>query len=176
MSRERICLRQQHVLAGLARAVEAGLELALAGGNDQHADVGLGSTGDHVGDIVLVARRVQHRVAVMLRAEIRATHLDSDALVMNRQMRSHLRTLLVVRVHDVGEEPALSVADLGLALVLLDGTLVDETRGVHDVAADGGLAGIDVADEDDVDVVARILLRNQLVEGVAGGLPMSRER
>jgi len=37
-------------------------------------------------------------------------------------------------------------------LELLDGTLVDTTALVDQVTSGGGLAGIDVADNDDVDV------------------------
>ena len=42
-------------------------------------------------------------------------------------------------------------------LELLDGTLVDTTALVDQVTSGGGLAGIDVADNDDVDVAALFL-------------------
>ena len=42
-------------------------------------------------------------------------------------------------------------------LELLDGTLVDTTALVDQVTSGGGLAGIDVADNDDVDVVTLFL-------------------
>ena len=41
----------------------------------------------------------------------------------------------------------------GFLLELLDGTLVDTTTLVDQVTSGGGLAGIDVADNDDVDVL-----------------------
>lgn len=46
---------------------------------------------------------------------------------------------------------------LTLLLELLDGTLVDTTALVDQVTSGGRLAGIDVADNDDVDVVLLFL-------------------
>ena len=83
---------------------------------------------------------------------------------VQRTLQSDLGALLVVRVHDVRKEPALAVAQLRLALEFLDGALVHHARCVHDVAADGGLASVDMTDEHDVDVLAGILLGNKLVE------------
>ena len=79
-------------------------------------------------------------------------------------LHSDLGALFVVRVHDVRQEPALAVTQLRFALELLDGALVHHARCEHDVTADGGLAGVDMADEHDIDVLAGIFLGNELVE------------
>ena len=55
-------LGEQRVLARLAAAVEARLELALARRDDEDADVGLARARNHVGNVVLVAGRVEDRV------------------------------------------------------------------------------------------------------------------
>eukprot|EP00964_Phaeocystis_antarctica_P058131 scaffold34460_cov39-Phaeocystis_antarctica.AAC.1 len=55
-------LGQHRVLARLPAAVEAGLELALACGDNEHAYIGLARARDHVGHVVLVAGRVEDGV------------------------------------------------------------------------------------------------------------------
>ena len=51
----------------------------------------------------------------------------------------------------------------GFLLELLDGTLVDTTTLVDQVTSGGGLAGIDVADNDDVDVGLLFLTVKQVI-------------
>ena len=57
---------------------------------------------------------------------------------------------------EVVEDPGVlerALADLvGLLLHLLDGTLVDATALVDEVSGSRGLAGVDMADDDEVDV------------------------
>ena len=82
----------------------------------------------------------------------------------------YLRSLLVVGVHDVRQEPTLAVTQLRLALELLDGTLVHHPRGVHDGAADRRRTRIYMADEHHVDVVARVFLSDNLLHCICGSL------
>mmetsp|Transcript_15384 Transcript_15384/g.53432 ORF Transcript_15384/g.53432 Transcript_15384/m.53432 type:complete len:270 (-) Transcript_15384:231-1040(-) len=145
-------LRKHSVLASLAAALKARLELALASADDENAGVRLRRTLDHVGHVVLVAWRVQHRETLLGRLEVGTADLDGLAL----------RSLLLVGVHDEGEEPALAVALLRLALELLDGSAVDHTRQVQDVARQRRLSGVNVADEHNVEVVARVVLVDHL--------------
>lgn len=70
----------------------------------------------------------------------------------NRLRKTHLLTLLTGRVESPREVPTLTTGLLGLALVLLERPLVDHAAQVEDVAAHGRLAGVDVADKDNVDV------------------------
>ena len=90
-----------------------------------------------------MARRVEDRVPPRARlVEVRAPDLDGLAL----------RALLWSRVEGPGEVPRVPSRFFGLALVFFHGALVDHAGEVEDVAAHGGLAGVDVADEDDVQV------------------------
>mmetsp|Transcript_6752 Transcript_6752/g.23574 ORF Transcript_6752/g.23574 Transcript_6752/m.23574 type:complete len:212 (-) Transcript_6752:84-719(-) len=104
-------------------------------------------------------RRVQHGVTLLLRLEVGAADLD----------RLSLGTLLLVGVHDVSHVPALAVLLLSLALVFLDRAVIHGARGEEDLATDGGLASIDVADEDKVEVLPVI------VEVLLGGGGVLRE-
>ena len=103
------------MLACLAAPLEAGLELAFPRRDDQHAHVRLRGARDHVRHVVLVPRRVEHGVPLLLRLEVRASNLD----------RLTFRPLLLVGVHDVRHVPRLAVLVLRLGLVLFDGSVVD---------------------------------------------------
>mmetsp|Transcript_128191 Transcript_128191/g.358878 ORF Transcript_128191/g.358878 Transcript_128191/m.358878 type:complete len:668 (+) Transcript_128191:1274-3277(+) len=147
------------MLASLTASLEARLELALPGGDDENADVSLGRAADHVRHVGLVAGGVQDGESSVRRLEVRAPDLH----------RLAFRLLLVARVHDIGEKPTLAVLVLGLLHVLLDGSLVDAAGQVQDVAARRGLPGIDVADEHDVQMRPRVRLRH-LALALLGGL------
>ena len=99
----------------LAAPLEARLELASPSRNNQNPDVGLRRATDHMRDVVLVARRVEDRVALRLGLEGRPTDL----------YRFTFRTLLFVRVHDKREEPRLAVALLRFSFVLFYGSLIN---------------------------------------------------
>jgi hypothetical protein len=131
------------VLARLAAALKARLELAFTGGDDEHGNVGLRGARDHARHERLVARRVEDGVAARGRLKVGAADLDGLALC----------ALLRCRVEGPGQVPALAAGLLGLALVLFHRALVDHTGQEEQVAAHGGLAGVDVADEDDVEVL-----------------------
>mmetsp|Transcript_77119 Transcript_77119/g.249644 ORF Transcript_77119/g.249644 Transcript_77119/m.249644 type:complete len:306 (+) Transcript_77119:1280-2197(+) len=134
------------MFARLTAALEARLELALAGRDDEHTDVGLRGTADHVRHIRLVAWRVEHREAAVRGLEGSAANLDGLALGL----------LLLAGVHDVGEEPTLAVLLLGLLHVLLDLSLVHAAAQEEDVTTSRGLAGIDVTNEHHVQVRPRV--------------------
>ena len=69
-----------------------------------------------------------------------------------------LGPLLLVGIHDEGEEPRLAVLLLGLLLILLDGARVHLPRAVEDLSAEGALARVDVPDEDQVEVLPLVAL------------------
>lgn len=58
-----------------------------------------------------------------------------------------LGLFLLANVHAVGEPPRVTAFVLGVTLVLLDHALVDATHEVHDLTGNGGLARINVANE-----------------------------
>ena len=68
------------MLAGLTRAVEARLEFTLTRGNDDNTSIGLGGTSDHVRDIVLMTRSIQHSEALVLGLEVSTTDFDGNTL------------------------------------------------------------------------------------------------
>eukprot|EP00955_Chlamydomonas_euryale_P032676 343670-Chlamydomonas_euryale.AAC.2 len=80
-------LGQLRVLARLAAALKAGLKLALARRDEQDRNVRLARALDHVGDIVLVAGRIQHCVALRCRLEVRTADLRAAAPVEARGRR-----------------------------------------------------------------------------------------
>ena len=77
---QRICLGEKDVLAGLARAVEARFKLTLTGGDDDNTSVGLGSTGNHVRNVVLVARGVEDGEALVLGLEVGTADFHGNTL------------------------------------------------------------------------------------------------
>mmetsp|Transcript_47661 Transcript_47661/g.107267 ORF Transcript_47661/g.107267 Transcript_47661/m.107267 type:complete len:420 (-) Transcript_47661:197-1456(-) len=117
-------LGQEGVLAGLAAALKAGLELALPSRDDEHADVGLGRAADHVGHVGLVPRSVQDSPPAVIGLKVSAADLN----------RLSLGLLLLVCVHDVRKEPALTILVLGLLLVFLYRPLIDAAAEIQDVA------------------------------------------
>ena len=153
-------LHQHGVLARLAAALEAGLELAFARGDDEDGEVCLTGAPDHVGHEGLVAGRVQDREVLLVCLEVRSAHLHRLALI----------PLLLVGVHAPGQVPGLSVLLLGFLLILLQCSLIHHICEVHQLAcedttinkqtsnlyasltSDGGLPGIDVTNEDNINM------------------------
>ena len=87
--------------------------------------------------------RAEDRVPPRARLEVRAPDLDGLSLC----------ALLRRAVEGPGEVPRVPSRFFGLALVFFHGALVDHAGEIEDVAAHGGLARVDVADEDDVEVL-----------------------
>jgi hypothetical protein len=118
---------EQHVLAGLRHR-------AVGGGNHQDRAVHLGGTGDHVLDVVRVARSVDVGVVTLLRLVLHVGDVDRDtALTL---FRSVVDLVEGARLVQVGE---LVVQNLG------------DRRGQC------GLAVVNVTDGPDVDVRLRPL-------------------
>mmetsp|Transcript_17299 Transcript_17299/g.56315 ORF Transcript_17299/g.56315 Transcript_17299/m.56315 type:complete len:515 (-) Transcript_17299:50-1594(-) len=134
--------REERVLARLAVLGDAGLEAAHGRVDHEDRDVRLGRARDHVLDEVAVAGRVDDREVELGRLELPEGDVDRDAaLALGLEVVEHPRVL----------EGRL--AELGRFLLeLLDGTLVDAAALVDQVAGGRRLAGIDVADDDEVDV------------------------
>jgi hypothetical protein len=133
---------KQGVLAGLAVLGDGTLETTSIGWDDEDGDIGLGGTGDHVLDEITVAWGIDDGEVELVRLELPQGDIDGDTAL----------TLGLEFVKDPGVLER-GLAHLGgLLLELLDGTLVDTTALVDEVASGGGLTGIDVADDDEVDV------------------------
>ena len=102
----------------------------------------LGGAGDHVLDKVTMSGSINDGDIVLGSLELPESDIDSDTSL----------TLGLQLVQDPGvlEGPLAGLG--GLLLELLDGSLVDTSALVDQMTSGGGLAGVDVADDDNVDV------------------------
>merc|ERR1719393_1201244 len=133
---------QQGVLSGLAVLGDAGLELTSSGGDDQHSAVSLGGTSDHVLDEVTMSGGIDDGHVVLGGLELPESDVNGDTtLTLGLQFVQHPGVL----------EGALAGL-LGLLLELLDGPLVDTSALVDQMTSGGGLAGVDVSNDNNVDV------------------------
>lgn len=150
-----LSLGEHGVLTGLAPLLETGLVLTLTGGDDENTNISLSRTTNHVGDIGLVAGRIENRVTALLGLEETSSYLDSLTL----------GTLLLGQIQSPGQIPSLTTEFLGLSLVLVQSSLVHHAGGVENGTTEGRLASINVADEDDVDVLLSVhFLQRGLVD------------
>ena len=102
----------------------------------------LGGTGDHVLDEVTMSGGVDDGHVVLGGLELPESDVDGDTtLTLGLQFVQHPGVL----------EGALAGL-LGLLLELLDGPLVNATALVDQMTSGGRLAGVDVADDNDVDM------------------------
>lgn len=113
------------------------------GGNHEEGDIGLGGTGDHVLDEVSVAGGIDDGVVVRVSVELLGGAGDGDTT----------GTLLLGLVHVEGEGERLLAQNLGLILELLHGTLIDATELEDQASGGGGLTGIDVAADNNGNVL-----------------------
>lgn len=136
-------LREDSVLTGLTTLLETSLVLALTGRDDEDTDIGLGGTANHGRYKVLVTRSIQNSVATLFSLEESTANLDGLSL----------GTLLASEIESPRQVPGLTALLLGLALELLHGTVVNHAGSVEDGASKGGLSSIDVANENQVNVL-----------------------
>lgn len=133
---------EQSVLTSLAILGDTSLELTSTASNDEDSAVGLGSSGDHVLDEVTVSGGINNSDIVLGGLELPEGDIDGDTtLTLGLELVKHPSIL----------EGALAKLSSFL-LELLDGTLVDTTALVDQVTGGGGFTGIDVTDDDDVNV------------------------
>lgn len=133
---------EESVLTSLAILGDTSLELTSTGGNDENGAIGLGSTSDHVLDEITVTGSINNSDVVLGGLELPESDIDGD-------------TTLTLGLELVKNPCVLegTLAEFGgFLLELLDGTLVDTTALVDQVTGGGRLAGVDVADNDHVNV------------------------
>jgi len=133
---------EESVLTSLAILGDTSLELTSTSGNDENGAVSLGSTSDHVLDEITMSRSVNDSNVVPGSLELPESDIDGN-------------TTLTLSLQFV-ENPCVlerTLAQFGSFLLeLLDGTLVNTSALVDQVTSGGRLAGIDMADNDDVDM------------------------
>jgi len=133
---------EKSMLTSLAILGDTSLELTSAGSNDEDSAVSLGGTRDHVLDEITVTWGINDGDIVLGGLELPEGDIDGDTtLTLGLELVEHPGVL----------EGALAQLG-GFLLELLDGTLVDTAALVDQVSGGGRLAGVDVADNDDVDM------------------------
>jgi len=133
---------EQSVLTSLAILGDTSLELTSTGGDDENSAIGLGGTSDHVLDEVTMAGGINDGDIVLGGLELPEGDIDGDTtLTLGLELVKNPRIL-------EGTLAELS----GFLLELLNGTAIDTTALVDEMTGSRRLAGVDVADDDDVDV------------------------
>jgi hypothetical protein len=138
---------EQSVLTSLAILGDTSLELTSTGSDNENSAVGLGSTSNHVLDEITVTGSINDSDMVLGSLELPESDINGDTTL----------TLGLELVKNPGILERTLAKFGGFLLKLLNGTLVDTTALVDQVTSGGGLAGIDVADNDDVDVSLLVL-------------------
>merc|ERR1719278_1935660 len=133
---------EQGVLTGLAVLGDTGLELASTGRYDKDTAIGLRCSCNHVLDEIPVAGGVDDGDVVLVGLELPESDVDSDTTL----------TLGLQLVQDPGVLEGALAHLLRLLLELLNGSLVDSSALVDKMSGGGGLAGVDMANDHDVDV------------------------
>jgi len=133
---------QQSMLTGLTILGDTGFEFTSSRGNDQDTTISLGGSCDHVLDEIPVSGSINDGDKELLGVKLPQSNVNGDTtLTLSLQLVQHPGVL----------EGSLAHL-LGFLLELLDGTLVDTTALIDQVTGGGGLAGVDVSNDDNVDV------------------------
>merc|ERR1712170_248805 len=133
---------EKSVLSGLTVLGDTGLELTDTGGDDEHGTIGLRGTGNHVLDEITVTWGVDDGDLVLVGLEFPEGDIDGDT--------SLSLGLQLVQNPSVFERTFTHFG--GFFLEFFDGSLVDTTTFVDQVTGGGGFTGIDVTDDNDVDM------------------------
>jgi len=133
---------KKSMLLGLAFSSPTTFESTRGRVNDEDGNVGLGGTSNHVLDEVTVTRGINDSERVLGGFELPESDINGDTTL----------TLGLEVIKDPG------VLERGLAhfgsllLVLLNSTLINTTALVDEMASSGGLARVDVTDDDNVNM------------------------
>ena len=133
---------EEGVLAGLTVLGDTSLELTSTGGNDEDGNIGLRGTGNHVLDEITVTRGIDNGEVELGSLELPESDINGDTSL----------TLGLELVQNPGVLEGTLTHIGGFLLELLDGTLVNTSALVDQVTSGGGLSGIDMTDDDDVNV------------------------
>ena len=136
-------LGEKSVLSGLSVLGETSLEATDIGSDHEDSGISLGGTSDHVLDEISVTWGVDDGENSLLRLELPEGDINGD-------------TSLTLSLELI-ENPSVLERSLarfgGLFLELLNGSLVDTTALVDQVTGGGGLSGVDVTDDDEIDLI-----------------------
>jgi hypothetical protein len=127
------------VFSGLTFLGPSRLELTGRRGNHEDGNISLGGTSDHVLDEISVAGSINDGEARFLGLELPEGDINGDT--------SLTFGLKFIEYPSVFESSLTHL--VGFLLELFDGSLIDTTTLVDHVAGRGGLAGVDVTDDDE---------------------------
>ena len=133
---------EEGVLTGLTVLGDTSLELTSTGGNDEDGDISLRGTGNHVLDEITVTRGINNGEVELGSLELPESNINGDTSL----------TLGLELVQNPGVLEGTLTHIGGFLLELLDGTLVNTSALVDQVTSGGGLSGIDMTDDNDVNV------------------------
>jgi len=133
---------EECVFSGLSGLGDTSFELSGSGCNDEHRNISLGGSGDHILDEISVSGSVDNGEGELLGLELPESNVDGDT--------SFSLSFELV------EDPSILEGSLshlsGLLLELLDCSLIDTSALVDQVSSGGGLSCVDVSNDDDVDM------------------------
>ena len=135
---------QKSVFSGLAFLGNTGFELSLGRGDHEQGAIGLRGTSDHVLDEISVAWGINDGEVEFGSLEFPKGDIDGDTSF----------SLSLELVEDPGVFEGTLSEILGFLLELLDGTLINTAALVDQVTGRGGLAGVDVSNNDEVNVTS----------------------
>jgi len=133
---------EKSVLSGLTVLGDTGLELTLRGSNHENSDISLGGTSNHVLDEISVSGSINNGEVILSGFEFPEGDIDGDT--------SFSLSLKLVENPSVLERSLTGFSRL--LLELLNGSFVDTTALVDQVSGSSGLAGIDVSNNDQVNM------------------------
>jgi len=133
---------QESVFTSLTILGDTGFEFPDTGGDDENGTIGLGGTSDHVLDKVTMSGGINDGNVVLWSLELPEGDINGDTTL----------TLSLELVQDPGVLEGTFAHLGGFLLELFNGTLVDTTALVDQMTGGGGLATVDVSDDDDIDM------------------------
>jgi len=136
-------LGEESVLTGLAVLGEASFETTDIGGDHENGGISLGGTSDHVLDEISVTWGIDDGEDSLVGLELPESDINGDtSLTLSLQLI---------------ENPSVLERSLtgfgGLLLELGNSSLINTTALVDQVTSRGGLSGIDVTDDDEIDLI-----------------------
>jgi len=133
---------EESMFTGLAVLGDTGFETTSGGVNDEDSAIGLGGTSNHVLDEVTMSGGINDGNEVLGSFELPQGNIDGDTTF----------TFSFELVKDPSILEGTLTHFSGFLLELFNGTLVNTTALVDKMTSGGGLARIDVTNDDDVDM------------------------
>jgi len=136
---------EEGVFPGLTVLGDTSFKFTDTGGDDEDSAISLRSTGNHVLDEIPMAWGINNGDFVFSGFEFPQSDIDGDTTF----------PFSLKLVQDPGIFKGTFTHFLGFLLEFFDGPLVDTTTFVDQVTSGGRFTGIDVSDDDDVDMALR---------------------